>query len=220
MLQPDTLKFLRLLKKNNNKAWMDAHRSDYENAKNDFIAFVNKMIVELSKSDNSLSALNAKDCIFRINRDIRFSKDKRPYKNNFAAYFNRNGKKGTGAGYYIHIEPGSAFIAAGVWMPEAKELAAIRQEIDYNFEEWKNILHSKKCKLQFTNGLDFTDLLSRPPKGYNVDNPAISYLKLKSFIIRKDIPDNEILKKEFSQNLSKSFSAVKPMVDFINRTQD
>jgi uncharacterized protein (TIGR02453 family) len=149
-------------------------------ARNNFIEFVKEMIIELSAIDNSLSALNAKDCIFRINRDIRFSKDKRPYKNNFAAYFNKGGKKGPGAGYYLHAEPGKCFMACGVWMPEPKMLADIRQEIDYNCKEFESILKSKKFKPHFESGLDETDILSRPPKGYDAENPAVNYLKLKS----------------------------------------
>lgn len=220
MLQPNTLKFLKSLKKNNNKEWMDNHRADYEYARADFISFVNEMISGLSAVDDSLKSLDAKKCIFRINRDIRFSKDKRPYKNNFAAYFNKNGKKGPGAGYYVHIEPGDSFIAAGVWMPESDELNKIRQEIDYNLEEWESLLNSKSFKKHFNAQLDRSDCLSRPPKGYEEDNPAIQYLKLKSFIVRKNIPDGDLSGKKFKTDLISAFSTVKPLVDFINRAQE
>ena len=220
MLDTTTFTFLKKLSANNNKAWMDEHRNDYEKARNNFIEFVKEMIIELSAIDNSLSALNAKDCIFRINRDIRFSKDKRPYKNNFAAYFNKGGKKGPGAGYYLHAEPGKCFMACGVWMPEPKMLADIRQEIDYNYKEFESILKGKKFKTNFESGLDESDILSRPPKGYEADNPAVGYLKLKSFIVRKDLSEKDFTKPNSEKDFAKVFQTAKPMIDFINRSLD
>lgn len=220
MLSTIVLKFLKNLKQNNNKPWMDLHRNEYEKAKADFHLFVDEMINNIAKFDTSIGMLKSKECSFRINRDIRFSKDKRPYKNNMAAYFNREGKKGRGAGYYIHIEPGKSFVAAGIWMPEAKDLAAIRQEIDYNFEEWEKILNAASFKNQFKEGIDNSDTLVRPPKGYTDDNPAITYLKFKSFIFRKSFSDKEVLDKSFPKAVSKTFQTVKPVIEFINRSLD
>ena len=220
MLSTIVLKFLKNLKQNNNKPWMDLHRNEYEKAKADFHLFVDEMINNIAKFDTSIGMLKSKECSFRINRDIRFSKDKRPYKNNMAAYFNREGKKGRGAGYYIHIEPGKSFVAAGIWMPEAKDLAAIRQEIDYNFEEWEKILNAASFKNQFKDGIDNSDTLVRPPKGYTDDNPAITYLKFKSFIFRKSFSDKEVLDKSFPKAVSKTFQTVKPVIEFINRSLD
>ena len=220
MLSTIVLKFLKNLKQNNNKPWMDLHRNEYEKAKADFHLFVDEMINNIAKFDASIGMLKSKECSFRINRDIRFSKDKRPYKNNMAAYFNREGKKGRGAGYYIHIEPGKSFVAAGIWMPEAKDLAAIRQEIDYNFEEWEKILNAASFKNQFKDGIDNSDTLVRPPKGYTDDNPAITYLKFKSFIFRKSFSDKEVLDSSFPKAVSKTFQTVKPVIEFINRSLD
>ena len=220
MLDKNTFKFLRNLKDNNSKIWMDEHRVDYENAKTDFIHFVQNILNELSAFDNSLSTLNAKDCIFRINRDIRFSKNKSPYKNNFAAYFNKAGKKGIGAGYYLHAEPGNSFIAAGIWMPESNILANIRQEIDYNFKEFESIFASKKFKDCFTDGIDTNDTLSRPPKGYDIDNPALPYLKLKSFIVRKSLSEIDFTIDKSEKALGQLFKVAKPFVEFINRSLD
>ena len=220
MLSTIVLKFLKNLKQNNNQPWMDLHRNDYEKAKEDFHLFVDEMINNIAKFDTSIGMLKSKECSFRINRDIRFSKDKRPYKNNMAAYFNREGKKGRGAGYYIHIEPGKSFVAAGIWMPEAKDLAAIRQEIDYNFEEWEKILSTASFKNQFKDGIDNSDTLVRPPKGYTDDNPAITYLKFKSFIFRKSFSDKEVLDSSFPKVVSKTFQTVKPVIEFINRSLD
>jgi len=220
MLNKSTLQFLKKLKSNNNKLWMDEHRADYESGKNDFIIFVNDILKRLSMIDNSLSSINAKDCIFRINRDIRFSKNKNPYKINFAAYFSKGGRKGPNAGYYLHAEPGNTFLAAGIWMPEPEILAGIRQEIDYNFKEFESILKTKKFKQIFSDGLDTSATLSRPPKGYEIDNPAIEYVKLKSFIIRKSLHENELTTNGAEKQIVKIFEVAKPLVDFLNRSMD
>ena len=117
MFQPSTLKFLRDLKKNNNKPWFDAHRNQYEDARNDFENFIGAVLEKLGKKDDTIRDLKPKQCMFRINRDIRFSKDKSPYKTNFGASIDRGGKKSIFAGYYLHLEPGKSFVGGGLWMP-------------------------------------------------------------------------------------------------------
>ncbi len=220
MIEKKIIRFLQNLQKNNNRPWFEEHRSEYEDSKSAFLVFVDEVIKTISTFDPSVANLLAKDCTFRINRDVRFSKDKRPYKNNMSAYFNRAGKKGPGAGYYIHIEPGKSFAAAGIWMPEPGDLARIRQEIDYNFPEWKKIINSPSFKKHFPDGLDQSDSLQRPPKGYAEDNPAIAFLKMKHFVVRKSFTDTGIGEKSFVKDINKTFSALKPMIDFINRSLD
>ncbi len=215
MLQSSTLKFLKDLKKNNNKPWFDANRKQYELAKEDFLLLTEKLITDIAVFDPSFAFLKAKECTFRINRDVRFSKDKSPYKNNIAGYFNRNGKKGAGAGYYLHIEPGKSFAAGGLWMPEPKDLAKIRQEIDYSFEGWKKITSNAAFKRSFIEGVK-GEALVRPPKGYEETNPAIEYLKKKSFIVTKSFTDAEIQSKTFVKDVSNTFKTIKPMIDFLN----
>src|SRR5687768_16744933 len=122
MLEPQTLTFLKALKKNNNKPWFDAHRAEYEAARIDFRNFIQLVIDALQKKDTTITGLTARDCLFRINRDIRFSKDKTPYKSNFGASIKRGGRKSGFAGYYFHCEPGASFIGGGLWMPEAEPL--------------------------------------------------------------------------------------------------
>jgi len=216
MLQASTVKFLKDLKKNNNKPWFDAHRPAYETAKQDFYGFTEKLIAAISTFDTSISHLTAKECTFRINRDVRFSKNKTPYKNNMAAYFNRHGKKGIGAGYYLHVEPGNSFAAGGIWMPEAPVLAKIRQEVDYNYDAWKKMVKAPAFKKIFPAGLETENKLSRPPKGYEENNPAIEILKLKSFIVSCPVDDEILAGKDAVKNIGKIFTAMKPLVDFIN----
>ncbi len=215
MLQPSSLKFLKDLKKNNNKPWFDKNRKQYDAAKEDFVLLVAQVIKGIGSFDPSIAGLEAKNCLFRINRDVRFSKNKDPYKNNMAAYFNKDGKKGLGAGYYMHIEPGKSFIAGGIWMPEPPVLAGIRQEIDYGFDEWKKMVESKAFKKMFPKGLE-GESLTRPPKNYDENNPAIEYIKRKSFIVTSTFTDTEIQSKGFTRELTKRFQAMKPLVDFIN----
>src|SRR6187455_1906492 len=183
MLQPATLKFLKDLKKNNNKPWFEAHRKEYEAAKIDFAAFIQSVIDKHSKTDPTIKSTVAKDCMFRINRDVRFSKDKSPYKTNMGAYINRGGKKSVFAGYYFHCEPGQCFVGGGLWMPMPPELNKVRQEIDYNFDAFKKIIGAKKFRSVYKDlSRDAEYVLTRVPKGYDADNPAAGYLKLKSFV--------------------------------------
>lgn len=189
MLQPSTIKFIKDLKKNNNKPWFDTNRKKYE---------------------------AAKDCIFRINRDIRFSKDKSPYKTNMGAYINPGGKKINTPGYYFHCEPGGSFAAGGLYVPEPAVLAKVRQEIDYSFDEWKKIINDKTFKKYFTK-VDGIEVLSRPPKGYTVDNPAIEFLKMKSYIVSRPLADTELTDKKLLKEVAKTFDAMKPMIDFLNK---
>ena len=144
MFQKSTLSFLKNLAKNNNKVWFDNHRNEYLESKKDFENFISALIKETSKFDSDIKELQIKDCVFRINRDIRFSKNKTPYKTNMGASLDRGGKKSVFAGYYFHMQPGGkSFIAGGIWMPMAPELKKIRQEVDYCFDEFKVIVNNK-----------------------------------------------------------------------------
>src|SRR5690606_21378467 len=150
MLQSSTIKFLQQLEKNNNKTWFDEYRSNYADAKADFENLVTTLLEELCTLEPALGNQKAKDCVFRIFRDVRFSKDKTPYKSHFGAYFSKGGRKYEGAGYYIHIEPGGkSFAGGGLWMPEPSLLKKVRQEIDYNFKELQSILEEKAFKNYF-----------------------------------------------------------------------
>jgi uncharacterized protein (TIGR02453 family) len=218
MLQTPTLRFLKDLKKNNNKEWFDENREKYEAAKEDFASFIQSVIDKFCKTDTTLSALTAKNCLFRINRDIRFSKDKTPYKTNFGASINAGGKKGNKAGYYLHVEPGQSFIGGGIYHPMPEDLKKVRQEIDYNFEEFKKLISNKKFKNVYGDVRKNEELsLSRPPKGYDENNPAIEYIRLKSVIAMASLSDADLTDKKFSAKVIGAFEALHPMILFINR---
>lgn len=217
MLQPSTIKFLKDLKKNNNKPWFDAHRTQYENAKKDYSGFVQTLISKQGVKDPAIAHLTAKDCLFRINRDIRFSKDKSPYKTNFGAYINQGGKKSILGGYYFHLEPGQSFAGGGLYIPQPEELRKVRQEIDYNFDSFRKIVESRKFKSVF-NSLDFSEeyTLSRLPKGYDLENPAAEYLKLKSFIAFVELKDEDLTSKTLLKKTLEAFETLQPLLKFLN----
>ncbi len=217
MIQAATLKFLKNLKENNDKSWMDAHREDFLAAKENFAEVIDKVIKQFGKKEEGIETLTAKDCVFRQNRDIRFSKNKSPYKSNMGAYLNKDGKKSPLGGYYFHCEPGNkSFVGGGLWMPEAPVLKKVRQEVDYCWDEFNKILHDKKFAVQFGD-LDSEDTLSREPKGYEKDNPAIKYLKLKSFVAMKPLTDEELKSTDLVKNISSAFETIQPLIRFINR---
>ncbi len=222
MLQSSTLQFLRTLKKNNNKPWFDANRPKYEAAKADFIQFIQRVIDTHGKNDPTIHNLVAKDCLFRINRDIRFSKDKSPYKTNFGAAMNRGGKQTTSsAGYYFHLEPGQTFTGGGIWMPGPEFLRKVRQEIDYNFDEFRKIIGSKKFKSVYGDLSHEAEYkLVRLPKGYEADNPAAEYLKLKSFIASIEIKDADLTSKDLVKKTVNAFETLQPVVEFINQSME
>lgn len=219
MLQPSTVNFLRSLSHNNNKAWFDAHRNEYLDAKNDFETFVADLLTKTAKFDIDIKGLQIKDCVFRINRDIRFSKNKTPYKTNMGASINRGGKKSIYAGYYFHLEPGGkSFVGGGLWMPESQGLKKIRQEIDYGLQEFESIIRNKTFIAHYKE-LDNSpeEKLTNLPRGYEKNNPAVEYLKFKSLIATKYLSDEDLTAKTLNDNCIKSFKALMPLIMFINK---
>lgn len=213
-MSPTTLKFLADLKKNNNRDWFEKNRNRYEDARADVAAMVEQFLKAFAKHEPSLAGLSAKDCLFRIYRDARFSKNKSPYKTNMGAYISPGGKKAVAPGYYLHIEPGGSFIAGGMWMPPAEELRKIRQEIDYNGKDLKKILSSKAFKSCY-DGLDEEHKLKTTPKGYAKDHPDIELLKLTSFIAWHSINDKEVTSPSLNKLLVNSAKALIPFNRFL-----
>jgi uncharacterized protein (TIGR02453 family) len=218
MLKTSTLKFLSGLKKNNNKPWFDKHRGEYEDAKADFEAFIQKVINAHAKFDTDLTGLQAKKCMFRINRDIRFSKNKSPYKNNFGASMDRGGRKSGFAGYYIHLEPGNSFLGAGIWQPEPAVVKKLRQEIDYNADEFKKLLEDKAFRKTYKGLYTGEDVqLKKVPQGFEKDNPAADYLKFKSWMVLTEITDKELTSPKLLTKTLSAFRLAHPFINFLNR---
>ncbi len=215
MITTNSFKFLKALKTNNNKAWFDEHRSEYEVLKKEMNTLCENVIAEISKFDNNLLGLEPKNCTFRINRDVRFSKDKSPYKTNVGAYMAKGGKKSEWCGYYLHIEPGKAMLAGGLWMPEAPKLKVARQEIDYNFADFKKIIHHKKFTAYF--GKIGGEKLVNAPKGYDEKNEAIEFLKHKSWVVSHQFADKEVMDKKFPKTIAEGAKLMYPFLQFFNQ---
>jgi len=220
MIHSSTVSFLKELKRNNNKTWFDNHKAKFLSAKNDFENFVQEIIKVISAFDNDIKDLQAKNCTFRINRDIRFSKDKTPYKTNMGASFNRGGKKSIFGGYYFHLEPGGkSFVGGGLWMPDPIALKKLRQEIDYCFPEFQKIISNPSFKKQYNNlEMNEGQMLVNVPKGYDKENPAASFLKVKSFVATKNISDTLLTNSGLLKETAKAFEALMPLVKFMNRS--
>ncbi len=212
-----SLKFLKQLSKNNNKEWFDLNRKTYEICKTEFETVVKSVIDKSILFDNGLLNLEAKKCMFRINKDVRFSKDKSPYKINMGASINPGGKKSMIPGYYIHIEPNNSFLAGGCYQPMPEMLAAIRQEIDYNSAELKKILSAKEFKTYFKE-LSQDDKLKTSPKGYDKNHPEIELLQHKHFIAIHHLKDEDVLNKNFPTYISKVFKAMLPLNLFLRNS--
>jgi uncharacterized protein (TIGR02453 family) len=209
------LTFLSALEKNNNKTWFDLHRADYEEAKEDHLAFVDELIQGIVKFDPSIGMPSAKECVFRINRDIRFSNNKAPYKNNMGGMFAAGGKKSAKPCYYIHIQPGATFLAGGLYMPEKDVLAKVRQEIDYEGKKLEAILKKASFRKYF-DGLDQDTALVRMPKGFEEGHAYAHFLKLKSFTVTHAFSNAEVLKKDFSKHVVDGFKEMKSLNDYLS----
>lgn len=216
MIKPETFDFITDVIANNNREWFAENKERYEIAKDDVLAFVDQLIPLLAAVDPAFSAeTQAKKCLLRIYRDVRFSKNKDPYKNNYGIFFSVKGKGVNEPGYYLHIQPGACFFAAGLWMPQATDLKKIREEIDYNTSEFLEIIEAKDFKNTFQ--LSQEDKLKKAPKGYEIDHPQIEILKLKSFIATFPIKDEEFFKPGIVNKLKTAFKSVYPFIVFLRK---
>jgi len=211
---PHIFKFLKSVSKNNNREWFEKNKAVYLEAKSSFEDFLEALHKELVKIDGSLGSLNPRKLGFRIYRDVRFSKDKRPYKTNMGAGFSPHGKMEQEPGYYIHIEPGKSMIAGGMYMPNPENLAKIRQEIDYNASRFLKILNGREFKKYF-DGLSDWDRLKTAPKGYPKDHPHIDLLKNKSFTVSHPFTDKEVNDKDFVKKVVTICKSVKQLNDYL-----
>jgi len=218
MISKNSLQFLEDLKENNYRDWFQANQKRYDEYKKDYRQIVEAFVTEMSKGDETLSQLEFKDCSFRINKDIRFSKDKSPYKTNMGIWMSAGTKNTNLAGYYVHIEKGASFIAAGVHWPDAADLKKIRSEIAGFYEDLEEIVDESEFKKIFGSlDSDENNTLKTAPKDYPKDHTAIRFLKLKGFTATATLSDKEIESKDFVANTSKKLLVLKPFVEFLNR---
>ena len=218
MLTKESLQFLDDLKKNNNRDWFQDNKKRYEIFKKDYHQLVSDFLDVMKPLDPSLELLEVKNCTFRINRDIRFSKDKSPYKAHLGIWMSTGAKGANRAGYYVHIEKGASFIAGGFYSPEAEDLKKVRKEIAFFHDDLEAILAEKNFKKEFGSfDINETNSLKNPPRGYEKDHPAIEFLKLKSFTVSQKYDISEVTQKDFVTKMSEKLIALKPLNEFINR---
>lgn len=215
-IEKSTLDFLTQLKKNNNREWFTANKDKYLAAHANVTAFVGELLVQIGKFDKTAIGLDPKKCVFRIYRDVRFSKDKSPYKTNFGASMAGGGKGLTGrAGFYMHLESGNGFLAGGVYMPEPDRLKLIREDISMEGKKFLKVINDKAFKKNF-GGLSDEEKLSTAPKGFDKEDPMVEYLKYKSYIAYHEMDSKTILSPKFSAYCVDIFKSMVPFNNFLN----
>ena len=216
IIKKSTFDFLTSIKNNNNRDWFIKNRPSFIEAKENFESFVQKVIDNIIDFEPIMKGLEAKSCLYRFNRDIRFSSDKSLYKTHFGAFIVKGGKKNGDkfAGYYLHIEPGKSIIAGGAYMPSAPWLSAIREMIDEEPERLMKILKGKDFVKYF--GKIDGEKLKKAPKGYLPDHPFIDLLKLKSYLVVNEVNDEFVLSKEYFDHVMNVVRTMKPLNDYLN----
>jgi uncharacterized protein (TIGR02453 family) len=219
MLHQGTIDFLKELSGNNNKEWFDDNRQRYQEIRKNLVIFSEALILVLQEIDSEIKGQLPKNCIFRINRDTRFSKDKTPYKTNFGIEISKDGRRSKYASYYMHIEPNNSFAGGGIYMPEPTVTNIVRQSI-YNYsKEFFSILSDEDFISEFGNLEEFGKL-KNPPKGFPKDWKHIEVLKHKSFVVGKHFTDEDISSQGFFDKVVHAFEKLNPLVSFINTAID
>ena len=212
-ISTSTLQFLNTLEKNNDREWFNENKNLYLEAKEDVELFVESLIQEIAPFDEETLKIDPKKAVFRIYRDVRFSKNKIPYKTHFGASLGMG--KGTKiSGYYLHIEPGKSFLAGGVYNPEPAVLKQIRNEIRASGDDLLKIIEHKDFRNNF-RGLSIEHKLQRVPAGFAKDHPMAEYLKLKSFTVSHPISDEALMDPQAAKNFAKILKSIKPLNDFL-----
>ncbi|NOZ34241.1 MAG: DUF2461 domain-containing protein [Chlorobi bacterium] len=208
------LNFLTDLKNNNNREWFADNKLRYEEAKNKFFDLTDFLILKIKEFDKSVDVNSAKECAFRIYKDVRFSKDKTPYKTNMGAYIAKGGKKSPFAGYYIHIEPNASFAGGGIYCPQPAVLKAVRTEIAEDATELYSILKNKSFHTVFPEL--YGDKVKTAPRGFDKNHPNIGLLRFKSYTVIHKFSDNDLTKPDFAEKIISTFKIQKPFNDYLN----
>lgn len=214
----EILDFLRDLSLNNNREWFLANKERYQLGHQQFLDFTTQWLNQLTKLEPDMAGLTAKDCVWRIYRDVRFSHDKRPYKEWLGSFTApKGGKKSIRGGYYVHLQPGQCMFAAGIWGPSPELLKALRKEIEANYEEVEAIMAKPEFQQHFSD-FDTDYMLSRVPAGFDPDFVHADWLKRKSYTISCPLTDDEVCAPDFVDKVMELCRAAKPMNDFLNYT--
>lgn len=217
-----TLSFLRRLKRNNNREWFAAHKDDYLAAQARFNAFAEQLMLRIGEFDPTVRGLALKDCTYRIYRDVRFSKDKSPYKTHFGVYVCRGGKKSGYSGYYFHVSAGgddlgidTHLLAAGDYCADPAALRVLREDIVNGDGDFGRIV---RAAAGFA--LDDEYRLKRVPQGFPSDSPCADYLKYRVYCLVARVDDGFVLAPDLAQRVADMFRPAKPFLDYVNRAID
>jgi uncharacterized protein (TIGR02453 family) len=208
------LDFLSQLREFNHRDWFNANKDLYNDAKGEFEGFVNILIPAIKSFDPEIDVGSAKECTFRIFRDIRFSKNKSPYKINFGSFISKGGRKSPFAGYYVHLQPGESFVGGGIYMPESKYLRAIRTKIYENVEQYKQIMNNAQFKKYFSE--IYGEKLKTAPRDFPKDFPEIELLKNKHYAVSYRVNDSFWTTEKVIDTLTEIFKAQLPFNQFLN----
>ncbi|NQU84751.1 MAG: DUF2461 domain-containing protein [Mariniphaga sp.] len=212
------LKFLSGLNKNNNREWFNDNRKQYEESRDKMLFYTEVFINEIRKFDADIPVVNPKECLFRIFRDVRFSKDKRPYKINMGSFIAKGGRKSMRAGYYFHIEPDGNFVGGGIYMPPAKPLKAIRTSIFENPDEYIKLIENKKFKKIFTEF--HGEKLKTAPKGFPKDFEYINLLLPKSYAFGHQLDESIVVGNDFIKETVNIYTELAPINKYLNNALD
>ncbi|MDP4215727.1 MAG: DUF2461 domain-containing protein [Bacteroidota bacterium] len=211
-IRQGSLDFLKRLARNNNRDWFNKNKDKYLEARDNLIAFADALLFEMNKHDR-IETLSGKDSLYRIYKDVRFSKDKTPYNTHWSAAFKRATQKLRG-GYYFKIKPGGSGLAGGFWGPGPQDLKRIRQDIDINYHDWRKMLNGKKLVTAF--GGIFGEQVGSAPRGYTRDHPAIDLLRYKQFLLRREFTDAEVCSRRFLYEVNDSFKQMRPFLNYMS----
>jgi uncharacterized protein (TIGR02453 family) len=212
IIKKESIDFLRKLSKNNNRDWFNKHKDTYIEANKSIIAFADALLLEMNKHDK-IETRSGKESLFRIYKDVRFSKDKTPYNTHYSGIFKRATKKLRG-GYYFKINAGGAVLIGGFWGPEPQDMKRIRQDIDLNYDDWKKLLAGKTLSKTFGKLLGHQ--LSSAPRGYAKDHPAIDLLRYKQFLLKYEFSENEVLSPGFLSKANDVFKKMRPFLNYMS----
>jgi len=216
----DLLQFLNDLTNNNNREWFAQNKAWYDKVRTEFEQLSKDLIVEISKFDEEIKHVEAKDCVFRIYRDTRFSHDKTPYKTHFGVFIaTAGGRKSQRGGYYLHLDPAGCFVGVGVWCPEPNLLKSLRQSVFDNIEELNAIRYNPDFSHYFSSFFE-EDKLKNVPKGFPKDFAEAELLKLKHYLVEYKLDESFLQSKDFVMEVAKIFKQAYPFNQFLNYTVD
>ena len=214
----EILDFLKDLEANNTREWFDQNRDRYDMTRKKFLTVAEFLIYQIKQFDDEIPALNPKDCVFRIFRDVRFSNDKSPYKSNYGCYIARGGRKFGFAGYYLHLQPGECFLSGGIYMPPPEHLQAIRQEIYYHPQNYIQLIENNEFKSIFT--LDYADKLKTAPKGYPKDWEYLDLIKNRNYAFGHRVEEKELFAPDFLKTAIELYKIIYPVNRYLNKAID